>query len=341
MKTPSPNDSIIRETAAAWVARRDAGLSSHEEAELKAWLARDARHRAAWAEHGFAWSLLDRPTQGGAAGDVLDELRALDRRQRRRRVALGAAAALIMFGGISRWSLTRPAAFTGAPTVATARVLLPERQTLADGSVVELKDGAQFEIKFEPALRRVALIRGEAHFAVAKDPARPFVVEANGSEFRAVGTAFAVQLDGAGVAVIVTEGHVAVTTPPGNASRDPPTQAILSPGQQGLIEPGAVTATVRNVPAAELSERLAWRAPRLEFSGTPLADAVTLLNQQAGSRDGTRFALGDPSLAQVKVSGLFRADNTAALLDLLDSGFGIVGERVGRSQIILRKAPAR
>src|SRR5437660_1453063 len=73
----------------------------------------------------------------------------------------------------------------------SAVVLRPEKQILADGSVVELKSGAEIAVDFTGAYRRVALKRGEAHFQVAHQ-SRPFVVTAGPIEFRAVGTAFAV-----------------------------------------------------------------------------------------------------------------------------------------------------
>jgi transmembrane sensor len=61
----------------------------------------------------------------------------------------------------------------------------------------------------------VVLERGEAHFQVAKNPARPFVVVARGVEIRAVGTAFSVGLESTRVEVLVTEGQVAVETASG------------------------------------------------------------------------------------------------------------------------------
>src|SRR6185312_8533669 len=86
----------------------------------------------------------------------------------------------------------------------------PERKTLVDGSVVELRDTAEIAVDYAGPLRRVTLRRGEALFQVAKNPARPFVVKAGGLEVRAVGTAFSVQIDGAAVDVLVTEGRVSV-----------------------------------------------------------------------------------------------------------------------------------
>jgi transmembrane sensor len=335
--------STIRETAAAWITRRDAGLSAAEERELKAWLAADPRHRSAFAEHGKAWSLLDRPVQGGAADEILHELQRLDRRRRTRRALVASVAAMMLIAGASLWMSGRGfAPERSAAVVATTRVVLPERQTLEDGSVVELREGAQISVNFTAAQRRVALLRGEAHFQVAKNPARPFIVEASGVELRAVGTAFAVQIDRV-VDVVVTEGHVAVDARPATtarASSEPPAQAILSRGQQALVESGSIAAKVRALSETEMTERLSWRAPRLEFSGTPLAEVVARLNHHAALRGDVRLTIGDAAIADVQVSGLFRVDNTAALLDLLENAFGISAERTG-AEIVLRRVKGK
>lgn len=334
---------MIGETAASWIARQDAGLSTSEHCELNAWLAADPRHSAAFGEYRSAWAALDRPVSGGAVDHVIEALHRIGRRQCRRRAFSGALAMALSLAGISIWTLSREHATAGNEVIASsAQVLLPERQTLPDGTVVELKEGAEILPDFGITHRRVALLRGEAHFQVANDAARPFVVEVNGVSLRAVGTEFAVQLGDTSIELIVTEGRVAVEKSPvrgpvpaqDTVERTP--RRTLGAGEQAMIDFGSAMAKVRPIAAVEVSERLAWRAPRLEFSGTPLSEVVALLNRHAAGRD-IRFSLEDPSIEDVRVSGLFRADNTAALLELLESGFGITAERRGESEIALRK----
>ncbi len=337
----------IEDVAAAWVARSDAGLSAGEDAEFHRWLESDARHQAAFDEYRSAWAALDRPAAGGMADELLARVRGLDRRRTLRRALAGAVAAAVLLVGFSLWSIDRErrSGRESAPT-ATSRVVGPERRSLPDGSVVELRDGAEIAQNFSGGQRRVILQRGEAHFQVTKDAARPFFVEANGVEFRAVGTAFVVQIRPSALELIVTEGSVAVEKPAraASVSSGPIASAhspapVLVAGERALVDPGSAGVDVRAIGAPELSARLAWRAPRLEFSGMPLAGVVALLNQYADERRGIRLKIADPEIAQVRVSGLFQIDNTDALLDLLDSGFGIVAERQGGSEVVLRKAP--
>src|SRR5690606_20213445 len=101
------------------------------------------------------------------------------------------------------------------PEVAAVARVEPDLVHLPDGSRVEIHPGGEIAERFTPGERRVSLLRGEAYFTVAKNPDRPFVVEANGVAVHAVGTAFNVRLptDEAAVEVLVTEGIVHVTPP--------------------------------------------------------------------------------------------------------------------------------
>jgi len=59
---------------------------------------------------------------------------------------------------------------------------------LADGSRLTLDERSRVSVQYETATRRVRLEFGEVLFEVAKDPKRPFVVQAGNIRVRAVGT---------------------------------------------------------------------------------------------------------------------------------------------------------
>ncbi|MEY4688646.1 MAG: hypothetical protein RIR76_2669, partial [Verrucomicrobiota bacterium] len=81
-----------------------------------------------------------------------------------------------------------------------------------------------------------------------------------------------------------------------------------------------------------VEERLAWRSPRVEFTAVPLSEVVEVLNRY----QPVPFELGDPSLAEVRLSGLFRADDAEVITGLLRTGFDITAEpRAGR--LVLRR----
>ncbi|MBI4626652.1 MAG: FecR domain-containing protein [Verrucomicrobia bacterium] len=68
-----------------------------------------------------------------------------------------------------------------------------------------------------------SLARGKAHFTVAKNPSRPFVVSAGGGDVQAVGTVFNIRLRSEAIEVFVTEGKVQVDSERGDrkAERGP------------------------------------------------------------------------------------------------------------------------
>jgi len=151
--------------------------------------------------HGVDWAI-----KAGAADEVMIGTGVRVRRRRRRRMAVAGGVAVIALAcGLWISAGHRSPRLANAP--ATAIVDLPERQTLPDGSVVELKDDSKIYVAFTPGFRRVALVSGEAHFKVAKNKERPFIVVIGNVEVRAVGTAFSVQRGDASVEVLVTEAR--------------------------------------------------------------------------------------------------------------------------------------
>lgn len=327
----------IESAAARWTARRDVGLSPADEHELQAWLAADPRHREVLAYHDATWSALVRPAALGKAASLKAHLGKLAARRRaRRRIASLAAVAGIVVLSVVALRHPQPAPSLATPA-SFAQVLTPDRQTLPDESVAELKESARIKVEFDATTRRIVLLAGEVHFAVQSDPARPFVVAADAIEVRAVGTAFSVRKEAAAVEVIVTHGTVALEQPSASHSAAPPQLATLNAGMLAVVELNAAPVpAIRSIPPTELSHRLAWRGPRLEFSRTPLAEAVDLFNRHAPS-DSPRLAVGDAETGALRISGVFRADNAEAFVSLLETAFDVQAQQTDRT-VLLRRA---
>lgn len=325
-RSRSPEDA-----AASWVARQDAGLSPAETAELAAWLEASPAHRLAFERYRKVLAAVGRPQRTGAGRELEDRLADLARNRRRRRSAWRAGAALTLVVIATFWAWPRVAPDTDRPAPTTATLLLPRQQLLPDGTRVEFPEGAVFTVDFTGRTRRVLLARGEAIFFVAKHPEWPFVVEAGGVEFRAVGTAFAVHLRSLSAELVVTEGQVAVEragTPVLFLLAGPSESAphVIGAGHRvsvALSPSAAAPSAVNPVSAGDLAERLAWRHPRAEFSGTPLREIVDLLNRQ----NATKLVLEDASLAEVELSGVFRTDDLDSLVRALELGFAVRTER--------------
>ena len=221
---------------------------------------------------------------------------------------------------------------------------LIEQRELADGSTVELNRGAGITERFTPAERRVKLERGEAHFKVAKDVQRPFVVEAAGVTVRAVGTAFNVRLDSAAVEVLVTEGKVSVAqvvgpalvaAPPSANPVEPPSDSLtfVATGERAVVSlaPASSAPQIITLSSAEIEARLAWQPRLLEFASTPLADVAVEFNR----RNRVQLVIADEALRALPIGASFRSDNLDGFVRLMASDFGMRAERRGEAEITL------
>jgi len=332
--------SRITQAAAGWLARRDRELTAAEQDDYLQWLQQDPRHGRAMADLEKNWRALDalarwRPAHSAQPNP---DLLAGPRRGRllRWRTAGLALAAAAVVGGILIL-VSPPARQEDATHAHGLRVIpRPERLTLADGSVVELNQGGKIEIAFTPPERRVRLVRGEAHFTVAKNPARPFVVDAGAVAVRAVGTAFEVRRATAAVEVLVTEGKVHVErAAEAGAAAVPPTSLIA--GERAVVDTTARTVppVITAVSQTEIERTLAWQGVRLEFASLPLAEVVAEFNL----RNPTRVVIGDPETANLRVGGTFRADNVDGFVRLLQLSFGVTTERLADGTVVLHHAP--
>ena len=344
-----PDDSALRAIAVQWTIRRDRGLSATESIDYELWLAADPRHAAAMQRTCAAWSLLDRIPESAAA----PVLAAATRRRsfwRRSLVFAPLASAAAAAVALVALHLTRPSATTPSASAALAPASAsaapapssaPRQLTLSDGTVVQLNTGGEVTEHFTTAERRVLLTRGEAHFAVTKNPARPFVVRAGNVDVRAVGTAFNVHLQSAAVDVLVTEGVVQLkasteATPAyAPVAREP--IPLLSPGQRAVVSlapvSSATSVVVTTASPAEISRTLAWQAPLLRLGGQTLAELVLEFQR----RSGQRVILADPALASLRVGGRFRADDLAGFTHLLATTLDLEVDHTPDGTLVLRK----
>lgn len=335
-------DDAIEKRAAEWLAAREArGFSASDQARFAAWCAADPRHARAFAEVERAWRVFDRLEQYPHPLDALAEPDLLRRRPARSWPAVGlalAAAAAIVVGVYFRGTSPVPVPPPQAAPVAEAG---PRAMHLPDGSTVELNAGSEVRERFTPAQRRVQLVRGEAHFLVAKNPARPFVVEVGGVAVQAVGTAFNIRVQPDRVEVLVTEGRVQVDRSGSDsavAGAVPP--AILDAGQRVVVarSPDAAPApvVVETMTPPAIDEALAWQAARLVFDATPLEEVVARVNHYTAGRAGAgRLVVHDPKLAALRFSGRIRADDLERLVGVLETHFGIAAERRPSGEIVL------
>jgi transmembrane sensor len=338
MRPPAPDspENSLSATASRWTVRRDRGLSAAESIEYELWLAADPRHAAAMQRSSAAWSRLDRIPDHVA----LQTLAATTRRRSfwRRTVAVTALAAAALIVGV--FVTRRPAALPVLAAAFSAPVS-PRTVALSDGSLVQLNTGGAVVEQFTAAERRVVLTRGEAHFSVTKNPARPFIVSAGALQVRAVGTAFNINLQAAIVAVIVTEGRIAVTASPDivGPDRHAPFSELVA-GERAILptplvpaDQPATTLVVSRVAPAELAHALAWREPLMRLGGSTLAELAVEFERSTGKH----LVFADPALGELRFGGRFRADDIDGFTHLLATTLDLDVESAADGTIVLRK----
>lgn len=306
------------EAAAWWSSRRRLGLTSaRDEAAFGAWMADPA--------HAAAFERADRPME------ALGDLAAAPEIRRMREMALAAQPArhllpvkLILAGGLAaalvaaallavnaRPERTGALDAPDAVTMASAdgpslgrryETAVGERQdvTLDDGSVVSLNTNSVIEVAYNERRRDVRLLRGQALFRVAHNPARPFVVSAGDRRIVARGTAFDVRVDGDDVKVVLLEGRVEVSPArPSGIGRFVPivSRQDLSPGEQLVSAPNVPV----RVTAADVEQATSWRRGQVVFHDDTLADAIAEMNRYSD----TKLIIDDPRVAALRISGVF------------------------------------
>jgi len=210
---------------------------------------------------------------------------------------------------------------------------------LPDGSRMTLNTNTVVAVRYSRVGRRIELQRGEALFAVKHNVAQPFEVTAGQTLIRAVGTEFNVDRRPGGVTVSVLEGTVrisAVTQGQSEAARpesaaDSGALARVTVTQGEALEFRAHEHRV-HTEKADLKRIDAWRARRLEFSDTPLGEAIEEFNRYST----THIEVGTPELESVRISGIFRTGDAAGFLYSLQQALNVQTHESASKVILTR-----
>jgi transmembrane sensor len=320
--------------AAEWVVRQALGrLGSGEQAALDAWLRQDPAHEVAFERESLAWERTERlrtlrPADGAADDAGLDRLaprapRPAPSWRAPWRIAAAAALCVAVSGAAVLWG-------GGGVAYATA---VGERRVvvLDDGSRLELNTDTKVQVRLTPAGRRVRLLRGEALFDVRPDKRRPFTVQVDHDEVRAVGTAFSVRLDRAAVKVLVVEGEVEVNGQAGGA----PFTARLPAGRVGAY--GAQGVSTRKTAPGEASRTLSWRYGAIELAGETLDEAAAEFNRY----NLKQLVVADRAAGALRLGGYFQQSDVEGFARALKSSFDVQVTDTGQAITIASSKASR
>lgn len=291
-----PGRAVLRQ-AAQWLVRLNSGEARQDDWQaLAVWRAQDAAHEQAW-QRAERLSQTFGAVPAGLGMPVLARAqRGTNRRAALRVLGLvGTAPAAAYLG----WRHMPWQQWTAEHRTATG-----ERRSvrLADGSEVLLNTATALDVAFDANERLLRLRAGEVLVTTAADAtARSFRVETPGGWLRALGTRFAVRLQGEDrVHLAVAEGAVEITPLRG-------AQRVVQAGEQCRF-----TATGVLAPSPLGEQALAWAQGVLYADGMRLDDFAAEL-----SRYRPGLVRCDPAVAALRISGAFQLQDTEYILAML------------------------
>lgn len=284
--------------AAEWLLRFQEQSGPELDSQCQQWRQQAPENEQAWQKAQRLSQRLDTlPTALGMK--TLN--RAPDPRRRQLLKALMVAAIAAPVGVAGYHShLWQP--LTADQTTATGE----QRQlTLSDGSQLQLNTNSSVDIDFSDNHRLIRLYQGEIFLRTGKDRAhhqpRPLFVETRHGRMQALGTVFDVYNTDDHTQLSVLEGTVHV------ALASSALEQVIEAGQSILFDDQHFAD--EQIARANLD---AWTRGIIVADGMTLGDLIQQL-----SRYRRGWLRCDPTVANLRISGVFRVDNTDATLNNL------------------------
>ena len=319
----------IFDEAADWWQRSREG-APEDQAALEQWLDADPRHREAFDQVKSSWAMFsDIQSEPGILerrSEAISSARSVQRRRQdalpTRRAAVGLAAAAVVA------AVVVPIVYlTGGRETQTIKTGIGEQKVLAlsDGSQLTIDANSHLNVRFDRKARDIEVVKGRAHFSVAKDRKRPFRVKAADNSVTAVGTAFSVELRKEVVSVALFEGRVALATTPAGKTKEV-SLPEMKPGQLVRIAPQDASPQYSQVDQAQA---LAWQDSKLFFTDERLDDVADRLNDYS-----SKPILVDGNARQLLVSGMFIVGQTDSFIAGLERFYEVKVEETADAIVI-------
>jgi transmembrane sensor len=297
-----PDDAVIDE-AAQWLALLQSGEAGMaERAAFEAWRLADPRHQQVIEQMGGGLNLLRNPSLRNVPRSSL--LHSLNAPSSRRRFISGSLSVL----GIALLAGLLGRRYGWLPEAGELATGTGERRdfTLADGSALTLNARSRVVPLFDHQQRLLALRSGELLVDVAKDSARPFVVETEHGRMRALGTKFLVQYNENATRLVMLHSQVEVVSAGG-------ARQVVQAGESLLFNGAGLLSLERSN-----GQESAWVQGRLEVRDRPLREVIDSLRRY---RRGILHL--SPDVADLRLSGLYPLDDSDRTLQLLERSLPI------------------
>lgn len=297
-----------------WFIRlREPSRTPADERAFRIWVEGSEAHRDAWKKACRTWEVM-----GEAASINLDiretpmapPVRRGSRHALAWRAGVGLAMAACLTLAVAGPSLLHRYGADFHTETAELRTFV-----LEDGSSVELGARSAIDTDFSDGRRRVTLIAGEAYFDVKPDPARPFVVSAEGVDVTVLGTAFDVRLRQDATDVDLVHGAVSLSVAGGSNA-----YAMVPGDSVSVSRDGGRITRMRVAP----EDMAGWRNGRLFVENVTIASVVDEIRRYHPA--WISFAGGD--LANRRVTGLYDLSDPDRALEALVQPHGGTIHRV-------------
>lgn len=335
----------ITEQAVAWYLEQQDQPSDRQQAAFLAWLHVSPAHLAEYlaiaqmhgdlkaamlAETASAADLVEQARHENAVvvfphvvADIAREGVASRRHSHSRRrvlaqtVAIAAAVALMLLAG---WHWRMGAGNLRENYAADADTIRQVR--LPDGSLIQLARNSLIQVRFDTRYRQIDMIRGDALFEVGKDPSRPMLVRVGAHVLQDIGTVFDVKRDTDGDTLTVISGQVRMwNAPQGDVDVDKVKADMSSPqsswsriadviaGEQIQLSSSGIGA----IHPAKVEQVTAWLPKDIRFQHETISDVARRFNAYTS----TPLVIEDARIADIRISGIFHANNPQAFITYL------------------------
>lgn len=193
---------------------------------------------------------------------------------------------------------------------------------LSEGSKVTVNSNSRltYPKKFQQD-KRVVTLDGEAFFEVAKDPERPFIINAGKIRVEVLGTSFNVKAyeNLEQVEVVVSTGKVAVYS-----LNKPDEKVVLVKGQKAIFYKSSTKIE------ASLNEDInfaAWKTKEIIFEDTPMPEVIRIINEIYKSD----LKLVGDQLVECPVTTTFDNQSLESILNVLESTLDLSIKEKGNS----------
>ncbi|MCX5466332.1 FecR family protein [Acinetobacter nematophilus] len=222
------------------------------------------------------------------------------------------AFALCFFGGMYSFFAYYPIAYLTADIRTSAGGW--KTQSLKDGSMLKFRGQSAVNVHFSGHQRVVELVQGEIFVDVAKDKARPFIVQTQHGQIEALGTAFSVRYEPEFTALKMLHSKVKVQASHLGKQPSKPSLAIVSAGQEVILNGYGIQ------PVHDFNihnEQQKWTQRQLIVENMPLSKVLAELDQNSQAK----IIFKSDQLEKIQVNAVLPLDHTDNALKLLNSVF--------------------